>query len=130
MEFVTEENKAKVIINAAPLQDAFRLKAVIQKALLNNGIKIEDIKENDIFNILMALDSSEEVFNAMFDCLKKSSYNGIKITKETFEPEETRGDLYEVFFYCLKVNIYPFLRSLCSRFGIQFGASAELPKQL
>lgn len=119
MEFTTSENKAKVIINAAPLQDAFKLKSSIQKALLNNGIKLEETLDKDVFQLFMALDSSEEVFEGIFKCLQKSSYNGIKITKETFEPEEARGDMYEVFFYCLKVNIYPFFKPLLSRFGIQ-----------
>lgn len=119
MEYTSTETGAKVIINAAPLQDAFKLKSDIQKALLANGIKMETAMEGDVINLLMAIDSSEDVFNGLFRCLAKSSYNGVKITPEVFENEEARGDLYEVFFYCLKVNVYPFFKPLLSRFGIQ-----------
>lgn len=120
MEFTTEENGAKVVICAAPLMEAFNLKSLIQKALLTNNIKLEEALDNDIFSILMALDSSPEIFEAMFKCLEKSTYNNIKITKETFEPEQARADLYEVFYYCLKVNVYPFFKSLLSKFGSGF----------
>lgn len=124
MEFTTEGNGAKVILNPASLQDAFKLKSEIEKALIANGIKLEEAIDNDIFSLVLALDSSETVFDLMFKCMEKSSYNGVKITKETFEPEDARGDLYEVFFYCLKVNIYPFFKGLLSRLNIRF----EMPK--
>lgn len=119
MEFTTKENNAKVVLNPCSLVDAFRLKSKIQKALLENGIKLEQALNEDLSQIIMALDSSEDVFNSMFECLKKSTYNDIRITPEVFENPEAREDLYEVFFYCLKVNIYPFLKPLLSRFGIQ-----------
>lgn len=129
MEFTTEENKAKVVINAAPLEDAIRLKSAIQKSLISQNINLETISEGDMVNLFLAIDSSPEVYNCLFECLKKSSYDGIKITKETFEPEEARGDLYEVFYYCLKVNIFPFFKSLFSRFGIRFGTTTDTRKQ-
>lgn len=119
MEFTTKETGAKVVLNACPLVDAFRLKSKIQKALLDNGIKLEKAFQEDLGQILLSIDSSEEVFMCMFECLKKSTYNGIKITPEVFESEEARQDLYEVFFYSLKVNIYPFFKALLSLFGIQ-----------
>lgn len=119
MEFTTEENGAKVVINAAPLADAFKLKASVEKALLAKGLDIVKIADGDIVSAFMALDSSEEVYQAMFDCLKKSTYNNQKITLETFEPEDARKDLYDVFFYCLKVNVYPFFKGVLSRFGIR-----------
>ncbi|MBQ0113345.1 MAG: hypothetical protein KBT03_09470 [Bacteroidales bacterium] len=119
MEFQTKENGAKVVINPCSLFDAFKLKSEIQKALLKNNIKIEEVFEKDIVSLFLALDSSEEIFKCMFACLKKSTYNDIKITEEVFEKEDARGDLYEVFFACLKVNIYPFFKPLLSQLGIQ-----------
>lgn len=119
MEFITQENKATVVIAPAPLQDAFKLKSLIQKALLAQGVSIEDILEENFMNALLAVDSSQEVFDCLFECLKKSTYNGIKITKEVFENEAARYDLYEVFFQCVKVNLYPFFKNLLSRFQIK-----------
>lgn len=123
MEFTTKSG-AKVVLNPASLDKAFKLKALVEKALLKQDIKIVDILEQgeilyeDLFNLAMAIDADIEVFDACFDCMDKSIYNDIKITKAVFEDESARGDLYEVLFYCLKVNIYPFFRHLLSSFGI------------
>lgn len=118
MEFTIEESGARVIINECSLEQAFKLKSTIQKELLRQKIEIKDVDFEDmgqVVNILMALDSSEEVFNCLFECLKKSSYNGIRIAKDTFDTPDKWGDLYEIFFYCLKVNISPFYKNLLSK---------------
>lgn len=123
MEFTTKSG-VKVVLNPASLDKAFKLKALVEKALLKQDIKIVDILEQgeilyeDLFNLAMAIDSDIEVFDACFECMDKSIYNDLKITKAVFEDESARGDLYEVLFYCLKVNVYPFFRHLLSSFGI------------
>ena len=122
MEFTTKSN-VKVVLNPASLDKAFRLKSLVEKALLKQGIKLFDILERgdisyeDLFNLAMAVDSDIDVFDACFDCMDKSIYNDVKITKDVFEDESARGDLYEVLFYCLKVNVYPFFRHLLSSLG-------------
>ena len=122
MEFTTKSN-VKVVLNPASLDKAFRLKSLVEKALLKQGIKIFDILEKgdisyeDLFNLAMAVDSDIEVFDACFECMDKSIYKDVKITKDVFEDESARGDLYEVLFYCLKVNVYPFFRHLLSSLG-------------
>lgn len=123
MEFTTKSGK-KVVLNPASLDKAFKLKALVEKALLKQDIKIMDIFGKgeifyeDLFNMAMAIDSDIEVFDACFECMDKSIYNDLKITKTVFEDESARGDLYEVLFYCLKVNVYPFFRHLLSSLGI------------
>jgi hypothetical protein len=123
MEFTTKSG-VKVVLNPASLDKAFKLKALVEKALLKQGINVmdilakEDIFYEDLFNMAMAIDADIDVFDACFDCMDKSIYNDLKITKAVFEDESARGDLYEVLFYCLKVNVYPFFRHLLSSFGI------------
>lgn len=123
MEFTTKGNNVKVVINPAGLDKAFKLKSVVEKAILKQGIKLidvlseESISYEQLFNLAMAIDSDVEVFDACFDCMEKSIYNNIKITKDVFEDETARGDLYEVLFYCLKVNVYPFFKHLLSSLG-------------
>lgn len=120
MEFTTKATGAKVVVNAADLQDAFLLKTKIQKAFKENGINpVEALGKGDVFSLIDAMDGSMDVFDGLFTCLKKSTYNGAKITPEVFMSEETRGDLYEIFFYCLKVNVYPFFKSLSSLLSTQ-----------
>lgn len=123
MEF-TSKSGIKVVLNPASLDKAFKLKALVEKALLKQGINVFDvlgqseISYEDLFNLAMVIDSDIEVFDACFECMDKSIYNNLKITKEVFEDESARGDLYEVLFYCLKVNVYPFFRHLLSSFAI------------
>lgn len=123
MEFVTKGNKVKVTITPTSLDKAFKLKALAEKAVIKQGLNIFDIlgkgeiTYEEVFGLALAIDSDTEVFDACFDCLDKSIYNGVKITKDVFEDEAARGDLYEVLFYCLKVNIYPFFKSLLSSLG-------------
>lgn len=122
MEFTTKSN-VKVVLNPSSLDKAFKLKSLVEKALLKQGIKIFDILEKgdisyeDLFNLAMAVDSDVEVFDACFECMDKSIYKDVKITKDVFEDESARADLYEVLFYCLKVNVYPFFKHLLSSFG-------------
>lgn len=122
MEFKSENTGVKVVINPCSFQDAFKLKSAIQKALLKSGVSIEQALDQDLSSLILAIDSDEEIMKCMFECLKKSTYDGIKITMDTFENEEARGDLYDIFFQCLKVNIYPFFKPLLSRFGIELKA--------
>lgn len=123
MEF-TSKSGIKVVLNPASLDKAFKLKALVEKALLKQGINVfdvlgqDEISYEDLFSLAMAIDSDIEVFDACFECMDKSIYNNLKITKEVFEDESARGDLYEVLFYCLKVNVYPFFRHLLSSFAI------------
>lgn len=123
MEFTTKSN-IKVVLNPASLDKAFKLKSLVEKALLKQGISIPtildkgEISYDDLFNLAMAVDSDVEVFDACFECMDKSIYNDVKITKAVFEDESARGDLYEVLFYCLKVNVYPFFKHLLSSLGI------------
>lgn len=115
MEFTIEESGAKVILNPCGLQQAFKLKAEIEKQLLAHNLDLKNIDFEDMASVvpfIMAIDSSEHIFDLFFDCLKTSSYNNLGIKKETFDTPEKWGDLYEIFFYCLKVNIYPFFKNL------------------
>lgn len=121
MDFITSGNKAKVTLVPASLDKAFKLKSAVERALLKYNVKLfdalNDLTYEDLFNLGMIVDSDPDVYEACFDCMDKSIYNGVKITKAVFEDESARGDLYEVLFYCLKVNVFPFFKSLLSSLG-------------
>lgn len=121
MDFVTSGNKAKVTLVPTSLDKAFKLKSAVERALLKYNVKLfdalNDLTYEDLFNLGMIVDSDPDVYEACFDCMDKSIYNGVKITKAVFEDESARGDLYEVLFYCLKVNVFPFFKSLLSSLG-------------
>lgn len=118
MEYKSEATGAKIVINPCSLIEAFKLKSKIQKALLDKGMNIERLMEQDIFSIVCALDSDEDVFECMFECLKKSQYNGVGIKPDVFDDVKAREDLYDIFFNCLKVNLYPFFKKLLLKLDI------------
>ncbi len=119
MEYKSENTGARIVINPCSLIEAFKLKSKIQKALLDKGMNIEKLMEQDLLSIICALDSSEEVFECLFECLKRSQYNDVAIKPEVFDDVKAREDLYDIFFNCLKVNLYPFFKKTLSRLGIQ-----------
>ena len=121
MEYKSEATGARIVINPCSLIEAFKLKATIQKALLEKGFNIEKIFEQDIYSMLFALDSSEEVFECLFECLKRSQYNDVAIKPEVFDDLKAREDLYDIFFNCMKVNLHPFFKKILSKLEIQLG---------
>lgn len=118
MEYKSEATGARVNIVPCSFVDAFRLKAVIQKALLSTGKSVEELLDEDLAAVIFAIDSSEDVMNCLFDCLRKSIYNGQAIKPEVFDDLTAREDLYDVFYNCIKVNLLPFLKTILSRLGI------------
>ena len=122
MEFKTESG-ADVKINMADFITSMKLKKAIQKALLVNKIDIASLDFSElksgaissIFELVLTADSNEEVENAVFKCLARCTYNGMKIEVSTFEPMEAREDYYEVIIACLKENLSPFFKPLLSK---------------
>ena len=50
MEFTTKGNGVKVVINPAGLNNAFKLKALVEKAILKQGIKLSDVLGKEEIN--------------------------------------------------------------------------------
>jgi len=118
MEYKSETTGARIVINPCSFMEAFKLKAVLQKAILSTGKNIEDLLDEDLGTVIFSVDGSEEVMLCLFDCLKKSLYNDNAIRPEVFDDVKAREDLYEIFFNCIKVNLHPFLKTILSRLGI------------
>jgi hypothetical protein len=137
MEFKAESG-AKVIINSAPFKDVMALKAAIGAEIskadfsfdfsLEGGFNEQSIDAAAIAKILLVVDSSPVVQDKIFTCLARCTYNGEKITENTFEPDEARGDFYPIVTACLKKNLMPFLKALISSFA-QFGAAVGSKNQ-
>lgn len=124
---------AKVNIKIASFGEVMRFKNAIQKAFSKSGIKFE-LSDNisDLTQIVMLIDSDDDVFRCLFECLKKCTYNGEKITENTFEPEDARQDYYDIVIECLKVNFSPFLKGLASKWNtlssVVKGSSIQKPE--
>lgn len=135
MKEFTAPSGAKVKINYGEMRDVFALKDSISKELLNldSGATAESLMDMDasvIAKAAMMVDSSDKVRACIFKCLTRSTYDGQKITEETFSSHETWGDYYDIAIECIKVNLSPFLKPLLSKLS-QMGIlkETESPEQ-
>lgn len=120
MEF-TAQSGAKVRINPADFRDAMALKSAIAKEIsksdfdLSAGSLTDKIDIADFAKIALAVDSSDAVYDCVFKCLVRCTYDGQKITEATFEDVNSRQDYYEIVIACLKENLLPFFGGLVSK---------------
>lgn len=110
---------AELEIQLSPFSDASALNKAVAKEL--KALKIDgELELNDpnfIKDLVCSAIASEEIMACTWQCFRRCTYNGNKITVETFEPSEARGDFYIVCKEVLTANIGPFFQSLLSQFG-------------
>jgi hypothetical protein len=70
---------------------------------------------------------SDDIRRALWKCMDRVTYNGLKIDKDTFEPEEARQDYLEVCWQVAERNVSPFLKGLYARLSMPL--SAQAPQQ-
>ena len=61
--------------------------------------------------------SSKAIEAALWKCMERATIDGLKVSEESFEPADRRGDYPVVFFEVARENIAPFVKSLLSEFG-------------
>lgn len=119
MELITAQG-AEVKINIADFISSMKLKKAVVEAIKESNIDVANIDLNNlkigaidsIIQAILTIDSSDKVDESLFKCLARCTYNGEKITKETFESVEARKDYYEIIIACLKENLAPFFEPL------------------
>lgn len=60
--------------------------------------------------------SSKKVEKALWVCLGRATYNKLKVTPDTFEPEEARQDYFDTLMHVAEVNVRPFTKPLLARY--------------
>lgn len=129
MEFKTQSGAA-VVLPAAPWRDAMALKNAIHKEMAESHIAIDlsaDI--GVVVKFVFQVDSSEKIYDAIMKCLSKGTYNTLKFTESTFDGEDARADWYDILEACLKVNYFPFVAGLRSKYNLIFKALREISSQ-
>ena len=131
-DFTAENTGNRIVINCAKMHEVTALKKALLKEFKNNslGIKIkgdnEDLLNREvdftptidfIKNVVIGLEMSCDLENALFDCLKYCTYKtAYKIDRELFDEKciESREDYYEIIIACIEENLKPFMKSLVS----------------
>lgn len=109
------------LLKAASLEDMTQKRVAILKLLGNE--EVDTLK-----NLLMQLGGSPRLEGVIFDCLICCTYNGVKITKDIFEPEDARADFYPIVWEVLKLNLRPFFKSLLSTLSSPTPPTGAPPK--
>lgn len=113
MQKVDLPSGAVLEITLAPFADAKALYQAVLDEL--KGLKFnpeDEIDVNFIKDLFCSGFSSKKVEAALDLCFKRVLYNGQKIDKDTFEPEEARQDYLMACIEVAKANILPFVKSL------------------
>lgn len=88
-------------------------------------IKIESMDEaiNLGKDLLCMSLSSKKIDACVAECLKRCTYNGVRIIKENnvFESVKAREDYIEVLFEVAKENLAPFTKNLSALYSAMLG---------
>lgn len=127
IETLDLKSGAKVEMEIASLSESAALRRSMAAEIVKADIMIDlqklDLKTisqadlagdvfNSIKNVLLVLVSSETVERQLFVCMRRCRYNDVKITAETFEPKEARGDFLPIALEVIKINVLPFFAGL------------------
>jgi hypothetical protein len=103
-------------IKAAPWAEA----KALYKAVLKEMREVEIKGKTDVLemykNLFCTGFSSDEIDSCLSVCMKRCTYNDLKIDQDTFEKEEAREDYVTVCVEIAKENVLPFLKSLYAEF--------------
>jgi hypothetical protein len=119
---VTLPSGAVLVVAPAPFQAAKALyQAVLEEV---KGVKVDPLAEVDVnlFKDMFCIGlSSKKIESALAECLKRVTYNGLKVDSSTFEPVESRQDYVTACFEVAKENIEPFTKSLYAQYAAILG---------
>ena len=116
---------AQLSITLLDFEQAFEISQTVTRfiGLLELDIKslnieqwksFSDIDFNAIKRPLSQVLSNGDLVKAGNKCLNKCTYNGKRITDQTWQDIEARKDYLYAIFYGLKENVYPFFAGVFS----------------
>ena len=98
---------------------SFEVSEALYKAFLKDVLLPTDpdkqINESLMKDFFCRGFTSEDIRKALWKCMEKALYNGQKITKDTFESEESRQDYVDVCYHVTFRNLVPFMKGLFAR---------------
>lgn len=135
-ETLTLKSGASLELQMAPFAVSMKLFKTIAAELKQvdinlDGLSLEAIKGtnlNGIKNAVFQLLGSDQLELALGACMERCLYNGVKITKGTFESPEARQDYLPVAWEVMKFNLAPFFSSLGLSYSTNEPATGSGPK--
>lgn len=109
---------AELKIDVAPFVDSKNLYQVIAEEM--KSLKIvgaDEVDYNFLKDVFFTAVSSKKIEAALEACMKRATYKGLKIDKDTFEPVEARQDYLEACFEIMVENVSPFTIALMQKYA-------------
>lgn len=127
---------AVLAVSIAPFSSSKKLLNVVMQELKDVDLELENLDLanfasqdiNTLKNAICQLLGSENLERAVFECMAKCTYNGSRIVKDTFEPEEARADYLPCAWEVIKANLRPFFKNLDLSLLASAPAPSENPK--
>lgn len=104
---------AKLEITSSPFPVARNLYQAV--AAEGKSLRVSTVTEMDanfLKDLFLTALSSKAIETALWECMTRATYNGVRITPDTFEPEAAREDYFAVCLEVAQENIRPFTKSL------------------
>ncbi len=77
----------------------------------------EEIGVNMMKDLFCAGFSSKKIEDALWVCMKRCAYKGMRIDADTFESVEAREDYFSVCIEVAKENVLPFTKALTRQYS-------------
>lgn len=117
----------KVVANelkGVKLGESFKVSASAKPAdLMGMDLPIEALKD-----LLCQFLASDAVEVAIAECMACCQYNGEKITRDTFEPEDARGDYLPIAWEVALLNLTPFFKGIDLKSFLPAPTTSSSPK--
>ncbi len=118
MNEVVLPSGAKLVITLPDFEVSKALfQAVAEEA---KGLRLDPKAEVDVNvwkDLFCTFLCSKKIEMCLWECMKRATYNGLKIDKETFEKEDSRDDYFTVCYEVGKKSILPFSKSLYAKYS-------------
>jgi hypothetical protein len=120
MNEILLKSGAVLVVNMAPFSASNKLLKVVMRELKTVDLELENLDLakiatqdiNTLKNAICQLLASDALEQSVFECMAKCTYNGSRVVKETFEPEDSRGDYLPCAWEVIKANLRPFFSGL------------------
>lgn len=114
---ITLPSGRKMEVVPAPFAEAKRLYQAFASEMKKVDLKsMEAMDVNSLKNAICAMVESSAMEAALWPCVIRCTYQGQKITAQTFEPLEAREDFMDIYYEVAQENIAPFLKGLFAQF--------------
>lgn len=111
------------------LDTPFRVSNALYKVVLKESANMEITSKADLLGIFRVVFlngmCSDLIQVRIWECLKHCTYNGVKITEDTFEPVSAREDYPLVCMEVAHSNVAPFLKNLSAQFSLMLDKLAK-----